>query len=64
MQVTVCVRNNDIQLFAIGQEVGGNGFDMVWRFAEEAELIGVLLFTTQASIISHLYLQRKAKTSK
>ena len=51
VQVTVCVCNDDVELFAVRQEVGGDGFDMVWRFAEEAELVRVLLFANTASAI-------------
>ena len=44
MQITVCVCDDDEQLFTIGQKVGGDGLDVLRRLAEEAELVRVLLF--------------------
>lgn len=43
MQVAICVCDYDIELFAVGEEICGHYFDAVGRFAEEAELVGVLL---------------------
>ena len=45
VDVAVCVRDGDVELFVGGEEGGGYDFDCVGRFAEEAELVGVLLFS-------------------
>lgn len=43
VQVAVCVGNDDEKLFAIGEEICGDGFDVLQGFAELAELVGFLL---------------------
>lgn len=44
MQIAICVPHDDVQLLTVGQEIGGDGLDVVWRFAEKAELVRILLF--------------------
>ena len=59
MQITVGVGDDDIQLCAIGEKVGGDGFDVVWGFAKEAELVGVLLYQTGLCVsVTFFYLSR------
>ena len=43
VQVAVCVGGDDEELFAAGEEVCGDGFDVLQGFAELAELVGFLL---------------------
>lgn len=43
VQVAVCVGGDDEELFAIGEEVCGDGFHVLQGFAELAELVGFLL---------------------
>ena len=43
MDVAVRVRDDDIELLPIGQEIGSDNVDGPWRFAEESELVGFLL---------------------
>ena len=43
VDVAICIRNDHVELFAIRQEVRRYDFNMVWRFAEEAELVWLFL---------------------
>jgi hypothetical protein len=39
------VDNQDVQVLAVGQELGGDDLQLVGSFAEELEMVGILLFT-------------------
>ncbi len=43
VDVAVCVRDGDVELFVRREEGGGYDFDCVRRFAEKADLVGLLL---------------------
>lgn len=43
MQVAVGIGDDDEELFAVREEVCGDGFDVLEGFAELAELVGFLL---------------------
>lgn len=43
MDVAVCVGDGDVQLFVRGEEGGCDDFDCVGGFAEDAQLVGILL---------------------
>lgn len=45
LDVRVGVRNNNVKLFAVREEVCCEDFHMVGGFAEQAELVGLLLYT-------------------
>lgn len=54
VEVAFCVRDDHVELFAIGQEIGGHDFDVVRGFPEQAELVGFLLFVQIVSV--HVFL--------
>lgn len=44
MDVAARVCDDDVELFSIGEEIGGDDFDAVRGFAEEGQLVGFFLF--------------------
>lgn len=44
MDIRIRVGDDEVELFSVGEEVGGEDFDVGGGFAEEAELVGVLLW--------------------
>lgn len=44
VEIRIRVRDHEIQLFAVWEEIGGEDFDVGGGFPEEAELVGVLLY--------------------
>lgn len=44
MKITVRVGDDDEQLFAVREEIGGDCFDVLEGFAELAELVGFFLY--------------------
>ena len=49
MDVAVCVRYDNVELFAVREKIGGYDFQVVRRFAEEAEGIGFFLHRNSIS---------------
>ena len=54
MDVAVCVCYDNVELFAVREEIGGYDFQVVRRFAEEAEGVGFFLHRT---LISNLFIR-------
>ena len=43
VDVAICVGDDKVQLFAVGEEIGSDDFDGVRRFTEESKLVGLFL---------------------
>lgn len=54
MDVAVGVRDGYVELLVRGEEGGCYDFDGVGRFAEETQLVGVLLFTNGSVLPLHV----------